>query len=393
MPITAAPEPIVLVANARMPSQRAQSLQVAQAAAAFARHGAATTLLHARRHDTPEVSAAQLWRTFGVDGPQCPAAQAVACIDWIDRTPRRMQFLPARIQELTFAANAARRVRADHPGARVLSRELETARALRRRPGVFLEMHRVPGGRLRRRWLLEAARGCAGLVAISGGVRTDLIALGVDPGAILVEHDAYDSRRYATPPTRAAARTELGLDPQVPVVVYTGGLLRWKGVDVLVDAARQLADDVQVLIVGGMDRDVERLRQRAAGMARVRIDGFRAADAVPAYLAAADVAVVPNRATPAISARYTSPLKVFEAMAVGVPLVVSDLPSLRDILDDEQALFVPAEDAAALAQGLSALLGSPARRDEMRAAQRAAAHDRTWDARAARLLDWMGTRA
>jgi len=393
MPTTAASEPIVLVANARMPSQRAQSLQVAQAASAFARQGATTTLLYARRHDTPPLEPAELWRTLGVEGPRQAEANGVPCIDWIDRTPLRFQFVPARVQELSFAANAARRVRHEHDGARVLSRELETARALRDRPGVFLELHRVPGGRLRRRWLLQAAGSCAGLVAISGGVRADLVELGIDPDEIVVEHDAHDAARYAEPPTRAAARAELGLAADSPVVVYTGGLLTWKGVDVLVDAARDLAGDIQILIVGGMDRDVERLRQRARGLAQVRIDGFRPAPIVPTYLAAADVAVVPNRSTPAISSRYTSPLKVFEAMAIGLPMVVSDLPSLRDILSDDQALFVTPDDPGALARGLTELLASRPRQREMRAAQLVDAHERTWDARAARLLDWMDARA
>ena len=66
----------------------------------------------------------------------------------------------------------------------------------------------------------------------------------------------------------------------------------------------------------------------------MRIDGFRPAGDVPLYLAAADVGVVPNRAAPRISSHYTSPLKVFEALASGLPLVVSDLPSLRDVLDE-----------------------------------------------------------
>lgn len=386
-------EPVVLVANARMPSLRAQSLQVAQATTAFARAGAAATLLYARRHGTEELAAQELWKHYGVRDSGGAEAQSVPCFDWIDRSPRRLQFVPARLQELSFAARAARLVQRDYSGARVLSRELETARALRRRPGVFIELHRVPGGRLRRRWLIQAAASCAGIVAISGGVREDLVGLGVDPESILVEHDAYDPDRYGEPPRKAAARERLGLDPDARIVVYTGGLLRWKGVDVLVEAAKQLAGDVQVVIAGGMEADVERLRIRAAGVENVRIDGFRPAELVPFYLAAGDVGVVPNRAKPAISARYTSPLKVFEATAVGLPLVVSDLPSMRDILSEQRATFVTPEDPDPLARGLMQVLDSAERLSEMKAAQLSAAEGCTWDARARRILDWMETRA
>ena len=127
-------------------------------------------------------------------------------------------------------------------------------------------------------------------------------------------------------------QTQLGLDPERPTVVYTGGLLEWKGVDLLVDAARELDPATQVVIAGGMEADVERLRARAHGQDNVRVDGFQPPSRVPLYMAAGDVGVVPNRSRPAISARYTSPLKVYESMAAGLPLVVSDLPSLRAIL-------------------------------------------------------------
>lgn len=389
MTVTAARTALVLVANARMPSQRAQSLQVAQVAAAFSRSGADTTLLYARRRDTPTRPAAELWQHYEV--PCAARAEAVGCLDWIDAVPRRLQFLPARAQELTFARNAAARVRSAFEGATVLSRELETAHALRGRGRVFLEIHRVPGGATRRRWLLEAAGAGAGVVAISGGVREDLVALGVDAGSITVAHDGFEPQRFVDLPDPAAARAELGLEVGRPTVVYTGGLLAWKGVDVLVDAAREL--DAQVVIAGGMDADVAQLRRRAAGLAHVRIDGFQPPGRVGLYLAAGDVGVVPNRSTPAISARYTSPLKVFEAMGAGLPLVASDLPSLREVLDEKVATFVTPDDAGALAAGLRGVLEDAERRGRMAAAMRARAAEHTWGARAERLLEWMEARS
>lgn len=385
--------PLFLVANARMPSQRAQSLQVAQCAAAYERAGAPTTLLYAKRRDTPlPTSSEELWRYYGVpDGVQ-PKAEAMGCVDLIDTLPTKLQYLPARMQELTFARAAAKRIRKAAPLARVLCREIDAAHGLRGRKGLFLEVHRVPGGRKRRQWLMEVAEHAAGFLAISGGVAEDLIAAGVDASAVRVEHDGFQPERFAGQPSQAEARAELGLDPEARVVVYTGGLLEWKGVDVLVEAARSLAQ-LQFVIVGGMDADVERLRARAQGLAHVRIDGFQAPERVPLYLAAADIGVVPNRAKPAISARYTSPLKVFEAMAVDLPLVVSDLPSLRDILTPEEAVFVAPEDPAALAEALGRLAGDPAARQALGARLGARAAEFTWDARAERILQWMEERS
>ena len=386
---------LVLVANARMPSQRAQSVQLARAAHAFEESGLRTVVIHARRRDTPSQPAPEVWAQLATggapaEGVRAPGLIAANCSDWIDSVPRKLQFGPARLQEWTFGRNAARIVREQYKGALVLARDIEVAHALRRRGRVGLELHRVPGGSTRRRWLLESVEAGVPIVAISGGVLEDLMELGVAPERITVEHDAHDPALEDALPSRADARERLGLDATRPVVLYAGGLLHWKGVDVLVDAVRGGSlDDVQVVIVGGMDADVAALRVRAAGLSNVRIDGFRPAPEIAAYLAAADIAVVPNRRSPRISSHYTSPLKVFEAMAARLPLVVSDLPSLRDVLQDGEAVFVGPEDPAALASGLRGLLDDPGERERMAARACETVHGHTWAARARRIVSFL----
>ena len=387
---------LCLVANTRLPSQRAQGLQVVHQAAAFARAGRRTLLVHALRHGGRRAGASEVLAHYGVWGVAenaLPLAlEAVPCVDWIERVPRALQYVPARIQEQSFARNAAHWIRANAPQAVVLAREIECALLLVRGGArVALEIHRVPGGRARRRWLVEAARGAVGVIAISGGVAADLAELGIE--RVRVEHDAYDAARFANLPTREVARRELGLPPNARIVVYTGGLLAWKGADVLVDAAK-LLPGVQFLVAGGMDQDVALLRQRAHGVSNVRMDGFQAPARVPLYLAAADIGVVPNRSEPAISARYTSPLKVFEAFAAGLPLVASDLPSLRELLaDGRDAVLVAPDDPAALARGIEQLLADDALRAAMRARYRERARDTTFDARAGRILAHLEARS
>lgn len=386
---------LVLLANARLPSERAQSLQVLQAACSFARAGAACTLLHARRRQVAELPpGTDLFEHYGVPPGARADVRAVPCIDWIDSVPRALQYLPARAQELSFSRNAARAVRREHAAATVLSREIEAARALLSagHGRVFLELHRLPGGRTRTAWLREILPGLRGLVAISGGVREDLLALGLAPERVVVEHDAFEPARFAGAPSRDRARAELGVPADGPLVVYTGGLLAWKGVEVLVEAARRLPR-VTFVIAGGMRADVERLGDLARGAANVRLDGFQPPGRVPVYLAAADVLAVPNRSEPAISARYTSPLKVFEAMAMGVAVVASDLPSMRDLLTHgEDAWLVAPDRAEALAEGLQRVLGDAELRRGLAQRLHARTGRHTWDARAARLLAWMGSR-
>jgi glycosyltransferase involved in cell wall biosynthesis len=382
--------PLALVANARMPSQRAQSLQVAQVAAAFQSLGVPTTLYYARRRNTPVLESSQLLALYGVHG-SAPDTQALPCVDWIDRLPLALQFVPARLQEWTLARSALKVLGLLDGNTRILTREIEVAHGLRGRPRVFLELHRVPGGRLRRRWLRAAAAQVAGIVAISEGVQEDLIDLGISPHGICVAHDGVDLRRFADGPTRSEARIALELTEREHLVVYTGGLLEWKGVDEILVAAR-LLPDVQFVIAGGMDADVACLRSLATDLPNLRLDGFQPAERVPLYLAAGDLGLVPNRSTPAISARYTSPLKVFEAMAAGLPLVCSDLPSLRALLSSDEAEFVTPDDGRALAAGIEGLLADGDRRSRLAAAMAARAAQHTWQSRARRLLRWMDER-
>src|SRR5262249_13241169 len=80
------------------------------------------------------------------------------------------------------------------------------------------------------------------------------------------------------------------------------------------------------------------------------LPGCAAPGGRPRWLAAAAVLVLPNSRAEPISARYTSPLKLFEYMAAGRPIVASDLPSLREVLTGgRNAVLVPPDDPGALA--------------------------------------------
>jgi len=95
-----------------------------------------------------------------------------------------------------------------------------------------------------------------------------------------------------------------------------------------------------------------------------------------------------------ISAKYTSSLKVFEAMAVGLSFVASDLPSLREILHHgEDAWLVEPDDPQALAQGIRTLVADPSLRAGLGGTLAARAAQYSWDARAARISAWIDARA
>jgi len=184
----------------------------------------------------------------------------------------------------------------------------------------------------------------------------------------------------------------VGLRPEAgtagPIVGYAGHLYPWKGPDVLLAALERLPG-VRALIVGGLEgeRDLDRIRALAARVApgRVTFAGQVEPPRVAALLRQADVLVLPN-APGRVSAAYTSPLKLFEYMASGRPIVASDLPALREILQPEvNAVLVEAGSAGALAAGLAGVIGDPARASRLAAQARDDVREWTWDKRAGRI--------
>ena len=241
-------------------------------------------------------------------------------------------------------------------------------------------------------------RNADGYVTITSGLAEELTtrfgtrtAIAVIPdGARIADRDGTRSaaeRVHGTPISRD--RGPEIVEDRRPVIVYAGHLYAWKGVDVLLEALRELGD-VRGLIVGGYEKepDLARLREQAArlGIAdRVTFTGLVAPPAVAGHLRAGSVLVLPNPAS-AISTRFTSPLKLFEYMAAGRPIVASDLPSIREVLRHEQnALLVEPGDAAALAAGVRRLLDDRPLADRLAQAAVTDVASYSWDRRAERL--------
>lgn len=186
--------------------------------------------------------------------------------------------------------------------------------------------------------------------------------------------------------TPAVVEVEAAADP---VVAYAGHLYAWKGVDVLLEAIA-LVPEARGLIVGGHAAEPDLARTKAVAdrlliADRVTFTGLVEPARVPELLRRAAVLVLPNQAS-AISTRYTSPLKLFEYMAAGRPIVASDLPSIREVLHDgADALLVPAGDAGALATAIRRLLADRELARRLAKAALDAVPQYGWNRRAERL--------
>jgi glycosyltransferase involved in cell wall biosynthesis len=389
------PVDILIPADIRFPLERANGVQTVKTAAALAREGGRVRLLV--RHSDPRPTA-EVLALFGLEPHPNLEVRRLRVLH------RRGSFLLPRLSFLacaTAAGLAARRRRAV-----VFTRDLQLADLLLRlsAPGggpVVYEAHAVEALMCRERAALygsaeSAAPGKAariagrearvwkhatGFVTTTAGIRdTFARQYGARSGVAVVPNgcDVGSGRSF---PGLA------GENP--PRVLYAGQLYPWKGVDVLVEATAEVSS-ARLVILGGIDGEADIVRIRALvdkhGLtARTEMPGLVAQPRVAAELTRAAVVVIPflrGRMTE----RHTSPLKVFEAMAAGKPIVASEMPSSREVLrDGENALLVPPGDVHALAAALRRVLSERELAARLARAAWDEAPQYSWDARARKL--------
>jgi glycosyltransferase involved in cell wall biosynthesis len=160
-------------------------------------------------------------------------------------------------------------------------------------------------------------------------------------------------------------------------------------VDLIVEAVAALPD-THAVIVGGHEQEPDLARVKAFATerdcaARITFTGLVPPPDVAAKLREADVLLLPNPQS-AISTAFTSPLKLFEYMAAGRPIVASDLPSIREVLrDGENAVLVEAGNPQALVAGIRKIKDDPALGARLAAQAVQDVGDYTWARRAERL--------
>lgn len=266
----------------------------------------------------------------------------------------------------------------------------------RRLPTVF-EAHLLParfGKAVIRRFARKESLIRA--VGVTSFITDGLVELGVPATKAITASDAVDLKLFSSSPAKEVLRTELGLPSDRPIVGYIGRFETMgmeKGIKELLKAVATLHrydPRPMVVCVGGPRELVLRYRRVAQD------NGLGEEDAlfkdrvptteIPSWIRACDVVTIPWPAT-RFSSFFTSPLKLFEYMASEVPIVASNLPSLREVLVDEQnALLVKPGDVRDLAGALERVLFQEelSRRLAAQAARDVAA--RTWIRRARQVL-------
>ncbi|MDD3896363.1 MAG: glycosyltransferase family 4 protein [Candidatus Peribacteraceae bacterium] len=258
---------------------------------------------------------------------------------------------------------------------------------------VLLELHQLP--RRNRKSFVHLCNNCRSVACLTSPMRDELLQWGVDPSKLFVEGDAVDATWLTRVPDTHRFRQRYEIPENVPVVGYAGQLASMgieKGVEVLLQSLVQIHRNgmqVHALIAGGPASAQQKFEVSLSSDMEpfVHFTGSLKQQDIPDLLASCDVLVYPApRSDHSYFQRDTSPLKLFEYMAVGKPIVCADLPPLHDVLSEEHVTFAVPGDAESFSGAIASVLSDPdtAFRKVARAKQLVASH--TWEKRMERIL-------
>lgn len=308
-----------------------------------------------------------------------------------------VQWLPKQdlLRRYDFALSAVRSSR--EWGADLIYTRLPQAAAwaaMRGIPTIF-ELHDLPSGTMGP-WLLRRfirASGARSLVVNTNHLEQKIRRYYQIPERsdfLLLAPNGVDLQRYEDLPDSEASRKKLGLSEGF-TAGYTGHLYEGRGIELILEMAQRL-QRIQFLLVGGRQGDLQRRKQQARGLENVQFIGFVPNADLPLYQAACDVLLMPHEqkvtgSSGANIAEFTNPLKMFEYLASGRPVLASDLPILREILDENNSILLPIADLNAWVEAITSLSQDPAQRAELAESGRRTAAKYSWKNRAARILE------
>jgi len=279
----------------------------------------------------------------------------------------------------------------------ILSRNLETAYwAAFLGLSVIFESHnysKYEQHRLLPAWvrMTRKAEKRVSMVVTTHAGKLSYAGRGVPESSIMVLPNGVDTKRFTSELSKEEIRRSLGIPENKITVTFCGSLHEGRGIEEVLDCASRLRN-AHFIIVGGATEQVRKYRKDCVDkrVRNVEFSGHVPQRDVPAYLLASDVLLMPYTTRfAAHSFEYTSPMKMFEYLAAGVPMVATDFPVLHEILKHgRNAIFVKPDSGEYLAQGIQTLLADSEYAAAIGSTARADAEKYSWETRARTIIEW-----
>lgn len=217
--------------------------------------------------------------------------------------------------------------------------------------------------------------------------------LGVKEDSFIVAPNGVDIGEFKNiVEDKSIWQKDFGISSEKKIVLYVGHFYKWKGVYTLIDSAKFLSPDICVVLIGGVPIDIEKVRNylREKQIENVFLFSFVPHRQVLKYIKSADILALPNTAKEERSLKYTTPIKLFEYMASGVPILASDIPSFSHFLkNNENAVFCRPDDPNDIARKIDYLLKDKILMDKISSAALGNVEEFSWVKRTEKILDFI----
>jgi glycosyltransferase involved in cell wall biosynthesis len=371
---------IVAIAGSTVPSDTANSIQVMKACAALVQLGHDLTLI------VPEALSVKS-QTSKVDLKSHYGLQQDFPIEWLSASSRRM-----------FRWQSVQRARALKPDLLYTWFPQSAVFGLLYKIPTIFEIHIQPTGTLGPVWhrAFATLRGRKRLVSITQALVNVLdrdYNMRLKADEVVIAPNGVDLERFAAlPATPELARQQLTF-PSTPTVMCTGHLYAGRGADLFLALAKSIPQ-AHFVWVGGRPDDIATWKQHveAETISNVTFTGFIPNQDLPVYQSAADILLMPysrsimGSSGTADSASVASPMKMFEYMAAGRAIVTADLSVIREVLNEQNAVFCGPDDLNDWKSGIEKLLADEIRRTELGKQAQEDVQKFTWLARAEKIL-------
>lgn len=257
------------------------------------------------------------------------------------------------------------------------------------RAPVFFEVH---GSKKKNSLLSFFLSRVRGIITNSRGVAAKLPDTFVIPNEkIITAPNGIDPKLFPSRLSKQEARAVLGLPHNREIIVHTGQFYDWKGLGIIAETA-MIVPNMLIYLVGGTQEGFRAATNITDIPKNVICVGHKPLKEIPVWIAAADVLLVLGTETNSYSYTETSPMKIFEFLASGRPMVVSGTPANREIVTEREVYFYEPDNARSLAVLIEKSLHGE---DSMwRAAHgKEKAKEYTWAARSKKIMTFISLHA
>jgi len=227
------------------------------------------------------------------------------------------------------------------------------------------------------------------IVCISHALKNELIKFGYSRKNV-VAHDAVDLDLFNLHVEEYKIRKKYNISKSGLVITHIGSVRKGRGFETIINTSRKMKDCL-FLFVCGHEADLEIINhQKNKKQSNVKFIDFIPNSDIPEILKSSDILLM-TYTSELDTLRFTSPLKMFEYMASGKPIISSDFPVLREVLNDNNSLLIPPSNPDSLIDAIEKILNDKKFSNRISNQAYEDVKKYTWNKRAKKIIDFIIT--